>query len=272
MNDLPFFLRDYGVLRFSGPDARRFLQGQLSNDLDRLQPGAPLLAGLHNPQGRVVALLRLLPAPADTDVLAILPGELLERVSALLRRFVLRAKVTVSNVTADWQVLGVPAASGAHRFALAEGAGDPALVARASSGAGESALEWAALQVAAGVPEVYAATSGEFVAQMLNLDCLEAISWTKGCYTGQEIIARAHYRGQVKRRMRRYACGDGASPPPGDTWTTSDGVPVRVVRSARTAQGRGELLAVAPLDTPSADELPLPYSWPAPDLPAAGAR
>src|SRR5207237_6396427 len=63
---------------------------------------------------------------------------------------------------------------------------------------------WERLSVAAGEPEVYAVTSEQFVAQMLNLDVLGAIAFDKGCYTGQEIIARAHYRGRVKRRMQRF--------------------------------------------------------------------
>ena len=121
---------------------------------------------------------------------------------------------------------------------------------------------WEALEIAAGLPEIHAATAGEFVAQMLNLDCIEAIAWDKGCYTGQEIIARAHYRGQMKRRMRRFAAALAEPPAPGALHTTSDGVELRVVRAARAAAGRCELLGVAPLDHTSQDELPLPYAWP----------
>src|ERR1700691_2719848 len=58
--------------------------------------------------------------------------------------------------------------------------------------------------IGGGLAQVYAATSGQFVAQMLNLDCIDAVSFTKGCYTGQEVIARAHYRGRIKRRLQRF--------------------------------------------------------------------
>ena len=72
------------------------------------------------------------------------------------------------------------------------------------SGAALIGTDGGALDIAAGVPQVYAATSEEFVAQMLNLDALGAIAFEKGCYTGQEVIARAHYRGRVKRRMQLF--------------------------------------------------------------------
>ena len=238
MTNLPYLLRDYGVLQFSGPGSRSFLQGQLSNDLGRLQPDQPLLAGLHNPQGRAMALLRLVPAGSDApgDVLAILPRELLDTVSTLLRRFVLRAKVTISDASADWQVNGMCATDGASRITLSRAEPESPAAEPAGDAVESARQDWSMLQIAAGVPEVYADTAGEFVAQMLNLDCLEAIAWDKGCYTGQEIVARAHYRGQVKRRMRRFVCATVSLPVPGSTWTTSDGVPVRVVRSARTAE------------------------------------
>ena len=252
-------LDDYGVLQIGGADARRFLQGQLSNDLQRLEPARPLRAGLHNPQGRVLALLRLWPASAgDTDVLALLPAELLSAVATQLRRYVLRARVTIEDASDRWRAWGLRRSDGSPEVRLA-----PRDAAPVPDGTPLGRDAWEALEIAAGLPEVRAATTGEFVAQMLNLDCIEAIAWDKGCYTGQEIIARAHYRGQMKRRMRRFAAALADPPAPGATHTTSDGVELRVVRAARVAAGRCELLGVAPLERPSHDELPLPYAWPA---------
>jgi hypothetical protein len=252
-------LHDYGALRLHGPDARAFLQGQVSNDLAQLQAGLPLAAGLHNPQGRVLALLRLWPEDERAEgVLATLPRERLAEVAAHLRRYVLRSKVQISDATAEWQVWGEQTATGAvmHRLRPASAPAD------AAAGPILDLSAWQALEVAAGLPEIYSATAGEFVAQMLNLDCIGAIAWNKGCYTGQEIIARAHYRGQVKRRMRRFACSTETAREPGSHWTTRDGIDVRVVRSAVGTSGC-EILAVAPLDTRSVDELPLPYALPA---------
>ena len=122
---------------------------------------------------------------------------------------------------------------------------------------------------------VYAATSEQFVAQMLNLDVLNGISFTKGCYTGQEVIARAHYRGRVKRRMQRFRTLSPAQLAVGDTGKLRDGRGFRVVEAASLADGRCEFLAVAPVgagddeqaDTASssldAEVLPLPYELPA---------
>src|SRR5262245_14864791 len=122
-------LAGYGVLRISGADARAFLQGQLSNDLRQLSALQPMLAGLHNPQGRVLALLRLWLAPESTsDVLAALPAALLAATAAQLRRYVLRARVQIADDSAGWQVGGTQRADGAPGMQLlAAGAPAPSL-------------------------------------------------------------------------------------------------------------------------------------------------
>src|SRR5262249_26547882 len=88
---------------------------------------------------------------------------------------------------------------------------------------------WQRLAIAAGEPQVYAATSEEFVAQMLNLDVLGAIAFDKGCYTGQEVIARAHYRGRVKRRLQRFLAPAALQLSPGDGGELPDGRTFKVV-------------------------------------------
>jgi folate-binding protein YgfZ len=251
-------LGDYGLLRFAGRDALTFLQGQLSNDMGRARADRPLLAGLHAPQGRTLALLRLWKLATDTappEVIAALPAELLATVETHLRRFVLRSKVSIAADDA-YRVWGQRLTTGAPpQLLLQPRDWVPAAAAL-------SREEWEALEIEAGIPEVRATTSGEFIAQMLNLDCVDAVAWDKGCYTGQEIIARAHYRGHVKRRMRRFIGHSDLLPGPGDHWNTSEGRHARVVRAARRAGGV-QLLAVMPLEESSADERPLPYALPA---------
>lgn len=202
-------------LVFAGPDAQSFLQGQLSNDLAAMIPGAAasLLAGFHSPQGRVIALLELR-RPTRDEFLALLPADLAELVVTRLRRFVLRSKLQIS----------------------------PPAMATAS----EAALSRAA-RIAAGLPQVYAATTEVFVAQMLNLDVIGAISFTKGCYTGQEIIARAHYRGRIKRRMQRFLSNDRRTLSPSDSHRLVDGRTVQVVDACQQPDGRCEFLAVTTL-------------------------
>jgi folate-binding protein YgfZ len=264
-------LNGLGVLRISGADAPRFLQGQLSNDMERLSDAGSLLAGLHTAQGRVVALLRLLRA-ADASVLAVLPAPLLPRVSARLSGYILRAKVRIEDASAQLAVYGVNRESGRDLQVLPAGSDPP-------QGLPSDEAQWHADDVAAGLPQVYPATSEAFIAQMLNLDLVEGISFSKGCYTGQEIIARAHYRGRVKRRMQRFVTSQQASPKPGERYRLADGRTIEIVDGAPRSTGGHDVLAVAPLsaapavpDAPEAAEAaptlalldaqsaPLPYS------------
>jgi hypothetical protein len=280
-------LDDLGALRVTGADAAAFLQGQLSNDLGRVTAARSALAGLHNPQGRAIALLRIVQLAAD-EYLALLPRELAASVAARLSKYVLRAKVTVTDDSQSWRISGLvacglghaeaaplagyPAATGEQRR-LAEGmvicVGEqptrwllirPVADTHAS---GASALQggalphsvparrevWRQLDIISGLPQVYAATSAEFVAQMLNLDVLGAIAFDKGCYTGQEVIARAHYRGRVKRRLQRFRSRGPLDLKPGDSGELADGRAFTVVDAVRLGDGRCEFLAVAPLPT-----------------------
>ena len=257
-------LADLGVLRVAGADAVRFLQGQLSNDLTRLGPERSLLAGYHTPQGRTIALVRLISLGEDA-ILAILPRELVAAVAQRLAKYVLRSKVTLADASAQWHIEGLAAPAATDALPVPthaqrhDGATvlvcvgeEPARWLSLAPGAGSAASAadrewWRALDVRAGMPQVYAATSEQFVAQMLNLDAIGAIAFDKGCYTGQEVIARAHYRGRVKRRLQRFASRGALSLSPGDGGTLADGRSFSVVEAAQRGDGRCEFLAVAPL-------------------------
>lgn len=212
---------ELALLRISGTDARLFLQGQLSNDMDMLSAERLLCAGLHSPQGRVLALLWLTASGAN-EIFALLPADLAATAVNTLRRFVLRAKVNIEIVPMNERIIALPGAPAAT------------LAARVQA-------------IANGQAQIYAASSGQFIAQMLNLDCLGAISFTKGCYTGQEVIARAHYRGRVKRRMQRFATNDALPRTPGATLHLADGRTAQLVDSVTLPDGSHEFLAVAPL-------------------------
>src|SRR5690606_5756813 len=94
-------LVDTGAVRVQGADAVKFLQGQVSNDVTRLTADRSVLAGLHNAQGRAIAVLRLVLAGPD-DILALVPRELAAAVAARLGKFVLRSKVKISDASAEW--------------------------------------------------------------------------------------------------------------------------------------------------------------------------
>lgn len=274
-------LSDLGLLRLRGSDARTFLQGQVSNDLALLQPDRLLRAGVHNPQGRTLALLGLI-ATATDEISALLPRELATSTAQLLRRYVLRARVNITDDSEQVRVLGVLSApaDACSETNVSYAPGRHIQLQSADQSAPQTSLtrqQWRALDIAAGLPQVYAATAGQFVAQMLNLDCIDAISFTKGCYTGQEVIARAHYRGRVKRRMQHFASRAAAQLSPGDSGQLADGRAFKVVESVQRSDGRCEFLAVTALSTEPAEveaaaaadprlevePLTLPYALPA---------
>jgi folate-binding protein YgfZ len=183
---------------------------------------------------------------------AVLPAALAATAAAALRRFVLRARVRIDVSPAGAVCLpGGDLPAGAH--ALRHPSGSmlwwlPAGGAAPADAGAQAARECAELQL--GLPTVLPETSGSFVAQMLNLDCIGAIAFDKGCYTGQEVVARAHYRGRVKRRMQRFAAAslphapDGGELPPGSALRLADGRSAQLVRSAPQPDGSVQFLAV----------------------------
>jgi tRNA-modifying protein YgfZ len=240
-----------GILRARGADAVSFLQGQLSNDTT-LAKGCWQLTGYHTPQGRAIALLRLTQLGPD-DLLAVLPLELVPPVIARLQRYVLRAKVQLTDDSPQWAIRGYagappPLAPGA--IALPYGSSRQLAVIPQAAGPAPGVVDgtrrdWIASDIADGLPQVYTATSEAFVAQMLNLDVTGGIALDKGCYTGQEIIARAHYRGHVKRRMHRFVSDLPCDLKPGQTGVLSDGRGFKLVEAVALPDGRCEFLAVA---------------------------
>jgi hypothetical protein len=274
-----------GALTFRGPDAVRFLQSQLTADVTRLAPGTAMPAAWCNAQGRVLAVLWLLSGP--DGVLALLPRSLAATTAEGLRRFVMRSKVTVADESDQLQIAGLvcPVEGGLDSLAVPDGlvigrlAGDRAWAVGAAAAqeslrpglAARSEAAWVALSVRRGEATVLPPTSGEWIPQMLNLDLIGAVSFTKGCYPGQEIVARAHHLGRVKRRMARYHVIAGPLPASGQALFIAG---EKVADVVITAPGDpAELLAVVNFDalghpiTDASGSLvcgprPLPYAFP----------
>jgi tRNA-modifying protein YgfZ len=258
----PVRLAHLGALRVAGPDASPFLQGQLSAEMTALGPTHALLAACNSAQGRVQAVTWLI--ERDDGVALILPESMMESVAARLRKYVLRAKVKVESgagrllagvvdaaALADIDELS-PARAHVQQagvsFVRLPGHAQILLLANAPSWSElnpSSDLAWRLEGVRAGLPQVYPETHEAFVAQMLNLDLLDAISFTKGCYTGQEIIARTHYRGAIKRRMFRFSA-PCPPPAPGTRIAAGDQHAGDVVDAVAVQDGC-ELLAVVSL-------------------------
>ncbi|MEZ5499216.1 MAG: hypothetical protein R3E77_07280 [Steroidobacteraceae bacterium] len=287
--DVATTLSHLAVLAVDGPDSGRFLHGQLSNDLLTMTTEHARLAGYHNPQGRVISIMQIVRL-AEASYWLILPDELLESVRERMLRFRLRSKFSLQHASdlglfawGESRSLG-----DAEPFAL-RAVGDTRFIRQAGAGirwlqirrrgnetALDGSLAWRGADIAAGQPQVYAATSESFVAQMLNLDLVGAIAFDKGCYTGQEVIARAHYRGRVKRRMQRFAVDTRLALAPGRHCHAPDGRRLDITDALATPTGY-EVLAVANLPgsqtreptqeavdvVEAVHELPLPYALPA---------
>ena len=281
-------LAHLGILRVSGADALHFLQGQLSNDTQRLTENNPVFAAYSSAQGRVLALIYLL--PHSSGVAAILPREILQPTLERLRRFILRAKVRIEDAGDSLVVAGrfaaMPESATGYRERDGLGLapvgrdpnrcwliGTPEQIPPAADTAGARQIEaaWRLADIHAGLPQIYAATSEAFVAQMLNLDLLDGISFSKGCYTGQEIIARTQHLGRIKRRLFRLLL-------PAGNWSVGQALHLTDGRQGRLTEvvesaGRVEALAVlnvdpnppaaaeAGEDLVAAAELPLPYQF-----------
>lgn len=221
-------LTQFGVIMVTGPQAREYLQGQVTADLERLDADRVQLACCNSAQGRVQAVFWMLER-AD-GIALVLPASIVDSTVARLRKYVLRAKAKI-EAAAHLQVGFVPRADVPAEVALPTSnshwrSGDTSyftlpgveqvMLVGTLNAAGDPAREheWKLAQLRAGLPQVYTETHEAFVAQMLNIDLLGGISFEKGCYTGQEIIARAHFRGAVKRRMFLFRT-DGSPAAPG---------------------------------------------------------
>jgi folate-binding protein YgfZ len=287
-------LSHLGVISVQGEDAATFLQGQLTCDLRLVTEERSSLGAYLSPKGRALAVLRIHKRPEAYYLT--LPGPLTQPIVRRLRMFVLRAKVLIEDASEAWVRLGL---SGPHierslasrlgvfphevgAAVLQDGisilripgpharvvltAQDSDTMTRLWTGLRETATPvgrgaWELLDILAGIPEVYPETAEAFVPQMLNLQALGAISFTKGCYTGQEIVARTQYLGTLKRRMYRAQVEADTPPRPGQHLYVAGPQGQQsvgeVVASQAAPDGGCELLAVLLAESVEAGEVRL---------------
>ena len=239
-------LSHYGLLQVTGPDAAEFLQGQLTNDIRQVSPGRSQLSAYCNPKGRMLAVVRVI--RRGSTFLLQMPLSRLAPVQLRLGMYVMRADVQLQNASEDLVRIGLSGEVAAGRLreivdqvpdSVSEVRDGPVTVLRLPGAKprfeliAEPAMAfelwhrlgdlpavgpdvWGLLDALAGVPEVHEATVEAFVPQMANLDLVGGVSFTKGCYTGQEVVARSHYLGKVKRRMYGLSMGTGPRPEPGE--------------------------------------------------------
>ncbi|MFW6094423.1 MAG: YgfZ/GcvT domain-containing protein [Pseudomonadota bacterium] len=251
------YLPELAVVAFRGADARQFLQGYLTCDTSRLSAGELTPTALCSLKGRVVVNGWCAPV-ADDEVILVLHRSLVDTLARFLRAYLMFSRTTLEDRRETALVLGgldLPETAGGLRldarrrlFPLADLEEAKRL---REHHPGVSASTWFASLAADGIPLVSAPVSDTFLPQMLDLDALGAIDFEKGCYLGQEVVARAQHRGQVKRRLARLAWAGAPAPEPGAEITDPDARAVGVVvQSAADAGDSGALLAVLRIDAP----------------------
>jgi folate-binding protein YgfZ len=280
----------------SGRDARTFLQGQLSNDILGLERHPGMLAASCNRQGRVLATMRL--AAEGDGVLLVLNAKLAHTLVAQLSAYVLRADVRFEDRSRQLLVAGVidaePDARWSQSSAAAAGlamlvasprrillAGErPALEAALAAVPRTVPDDWERVTIADGEPSIMPATAALWMPQMLNLDLIGAVSFSKGCYVGQEVVARAQHLGRVKRRTLRYVGPADAMLAPAQALFSGETLAAQVIVAARD-DAATQCLAVVELRycsdllgaRPGGSEFvpaDLPYAIPAPAQSADG--
>lgn len=302
MNASTFFapLADHGLIRVSGADASQFLHNLLTNDINHLAPEGLRHAALCTAKGRMIA--SFLVWREGPDILLLLSADILPGILKKLSMYVLRSQAKLTDIGAERSLIGVagpqaetllgaqaamsalPHAGGtalrldAERFILALPADRAEEVSGrlAASARPGKAADWHLAEIAAGIPRIVAATQEAFTPQMVNyeLPAVGGVSFQKGCYPGQEIVARTQYLGKVKRRMYRVAL-DREFAPGTDVFTPEVGdqhcgavvlsapVPAGGFQALLVVQSSGmeaDAVHVGAPDGPRASRLALPYA------------
>ena len=169
-----------GILKISGRDAKKFLQGQLTCNMEEISPTQSKLGAHCNPQGRILSLFRIF--ERDQSYYLVLPQEMLPLATQCLKKYAAFYSATLTEHDNE-------------QFPIEK-----------------VELEWKFFDVSQGIAKIYPETSGKFLPHDLNLHLNEGISWNKGCYTGQEIIARMHYRGKLKNHLYRARVQSTSTP------------------------------------------------------------
>lgn len=282
-------LTHLGVLEFGGADGRAFLHGQLSCDVAGLTAGRSVYGCYCTPKGRMLANFLLWSEGEQFRM--VLDRELAPAIRKRLQMFVLRSKVAIAESGEALSLCGVSGPDGAPalrselggtpaqahevrigpRATVVRLAGERFLLALPQASAaplwdalalrlrpvGPAAWQW--LDVVHGLPRITAATQDQFVPQMANLELIGAVNFRKGCYPGQEIVARTQHLGKVKRRMfLAHVVDADEAPVAGDAVFAADGeVQGMVLNAVQSPEGGADLLAVMQSASAAAGELRL---------------
>jgi len=256
-------LSHLGVIRITGDDKQTFLQGQLTNDTRNIDKGKSQLSSFCTAKGRMLASFRIL--QQDDAWYLILPLNRLEPVLKRLKMFVLRADVSLEDVSDDFILIGLlgdciqeymeialPQARdeviqhnnlsfvrvediSPRYIVLGQFDAMHSLWQKLDNAIPVSTSQWRLYDIRAAIPSVYDETAEAFIPQMTNLQLLNGVSFTKGCYTGQEVVARMQYLGKLKRRMYPVSFQTDKDVKPGDDIYSG---------ASQSGQGAGKLVDV----------------------------
>lgn len=260
-------LSGLGLVQISGLDAKKFLQGQLTCDMAAITPEHSAMGAHCNAQGRIISLFYLF--EFEKSYYLLLPRSMVDIAIAALKKYAVFYKAELSDASDKLIIIGcagipkdgtsnaavIQPSAATNRFMLAGSIETIKAIwdqhAQNASIAGMH--EWKHLNITDGIPAVYPETSEKFLPHELNLDKLNAISFEKGCYTGQEIIARMHYRGKLKHHMYLTSIAGRTVPLPGDDVCSLQGQDIRasglVVDSS--SEGHDKYLALLTTDESS---------------------
>ena len=199
-------LTNRALLKISGTDAEDFLQNQLSNDISKLDNVNVQINAYCQHQGKIIALFWVM--RASNCFLLSFPDGLAEKIKSRLQMFVIMSDVLIEDVSEEFSQIGLINEVEQGSFFINE---RMSLLISSSKEIKEikstNADEWTKAIIDSQIPEVFLLTSEKFVPQMLNLDLNEVgVSFSKGCYPGQEVVARLHYLGEAKRRLFTFQC------------------------------------------------------------------
>jgi tRNA-modifying protein YgfZ len=278
-------LSHYGVIKVSGDDATTFLQAQLTNDITKLDDGHAQWNGWCSPKGRLLVVFLIV--REDANFLLLLPKSLQSAIQKRLGMFVLRAKVKIEDVSATLQRLGLVWINAAPTNIIENMPQTP--MTSQLSGLGRivrisdrralilgdtetlhqtwsqlktnfpltGAASWDLAAIGEGVIEITPETQDAYVPQMANFELIGGVNFKKGCYPGQEIVARTQYRGILKRRMVRASFGASSAPTPNTAiYSPAFGDQAAgTIALAVTHDGIVEALIVAQIEAISSDSL-----------------
>ncbi len=278
-----------GLLKLSGEDASTFLQGQVTNDVMLLDANKSHLTGYCNPKGRLLALFYAF--KHEGDIHLEFDADCLESIMKRLKMFVMRSKVEVSDAsqtarlgvagenaaeyllktfdqipnsvnevvsTNGLTVIRLPLSTPAFEIITSDAEAARIKVVLADTFSAQERISWEWLETQSGLPEITTQTKEAFVPQMVNLDVLDGINFKKGCYTGQEIVARTHYLGKVKRRTVLAHIATDATPSAGDTILNAEDQDVgQIVRTSPALNSGIDILFEARIESIEAGHL----SW-----------